>query len=152
MADEADYRFGEGVDDVLMVIFDKAHRDEAFGNGRYARNLFEQAINRQALRLSSGGVDGLSREQLSTLTSNDFASAAPCSDRSREGVSVAAATPAVPAGGRRWVATTARSWDAVPMGTVLEDTVPVRHGRTATPRCQAREHVHRRTATLLADI
>lgn len=76
MADEADYRFGEGVDDVLMVIFDKAHRDDAFGNGRYARNLFEQAINRQALRLSVGGVDGLSRDELSTLTSNDVASAA----------------------------------------------------------------------------
>ncbi len=76
MGDEADYSFGDGVDDVLTVIFDKAHRDEAFGNGRYARNLFEQAINRQALRLAGGGVDGLGREALSVLTSNDFASAA----------------------------------------------------------------------------
>jgi len=76
MAAEAEYTFGEGVDDVLTVIFDKAHRDAAFGNGRYARTLFEQAINRQALRLATGGVYGLDRHELSVLTSNDFASAA----------------------------------------------------------------------------
>ena len=71
-----DYTFGDGVDDVLTVIYDKAHRDAAFGNGRYARNLFEQAINRQALRLSAGSVSGLGHDELATLTSNDFASAA----------------------------------------------------------------------------
>lgn len=76
MASDAEYRFGEGVDDVLTVIFDKAHRDAAFGNGRYGRTLFEQAINRQALRLASGGVIGLDRDELSVVTSNDFASAA----------------------------------------------------------------------------
>lgn len=76
MAADTQYSFGEGVDDVLTVIFDKAHRDQAFGNGRYARNLFEQAINRQALRLSAAGTGPLGRVDLSVLTSNDFASAA----------------------------------------------------------------------------
>ena len=76
MASAAQYTFGDGVDDVLTVIFDKAHRDASFGNGRYARTLFEQAINRQALRLSAGGVTGLDRDELSILTSNDVASAA----------------------------------------------------------------------------
>lgn len=76
MAAAADYTFGDGVDDVLTVIFDKAHRDAAFGNGRYARNLFEQAINRQALRLAERSVEGLDRDALLVLTSNDFAAAA----------------------------------------------------------------------------
>ena len=76
MAHDAEYRFGDGVDDVLTVIFDKAHRDAAFGNGRYARTLFEQAINRQALRLAGDGLADVDRDALSVLTSNDFASAA----------------------------------------------------------------------------
>lgn len=76
MADAADYTLGDGVEDVLTVIFDKAHRDAAFGNGRHARNLFEQAINRQALRLAANPVGGLDRESLLVLTSNDFAAAA----------------------------------------------------------------------------
>ena len=76
MAATAEYTLADGVNDVLMVIFDKAHRDAAFGNGRYARNLFEQAINRQALRLADGDIAELDREQLATLSGNDFASAA----------------------------------------------------------------------------
>ncbi len=77
IAAEAEYRFGAGVDSTLGVIFDRAHRDTGFGNGRYARNLFEQAMSRQALRLSTlGDVADLSRDEHSTLTADDFASAA----------------------------------------------------------------------------
>jgi type VII secretion ATPase EccA len=76
MAATAQYLLTDGVDDALTVIFDKAHRSEGFGNGRYARTLFEQAINRHALRLASSGVASLGREELSTLTSDDFESAA----------------------------------------------------------------------------
>lgn len=77
IAAEADYRLGEGAEATLGVIFDRAHRDAGFGNGRYARNLFEQAMSRQALRLSVlGDVSERSRDELSTLTADDFAGAA----------------------------------------------------------------------------
>ena len=77
IAAESDYVLGEGADDALRVIFDRAHRDTAFGNGRYARNLFEQAMSRQALRLSMmGDMSELSRDELATLTTDDFAAAA----------------------------------------------------------------------------
>lgn len=75
MAAAAEYRLDDAVD-ALLVIFDKAHRAEGFGNGRYARNLFEQAINRQALRLSVGDVGALHEDELSTLTVDDFEAAA----------------------------------------------------------------------------
>jgi stage V sporulation protein K len=76
MADTAEYRLADGVVDALLVIFDKAHRADGFGNGRYARNLFEQAINRQALRLTVGDLGALPEEELSTLTADDFDAAA----------------------------------------------------------------------------
>ena len=54
-------------------------RGEGFGNARYARTIFEQALNRQALRLAH--VEGrdlaeLDREDVTTLTADDVVSAA----------------------------------------------------------------------------
>src|SRR5437016_7454570 len=54
-ARESEYRFGEGVDGVLRSIFDGAARGEGFGNARFARTIFEQALNTQALRLAGRG-------------------------------------------------------------------------------------------------
>ena len=45
------------------------HPDPRFGNGRYVRNLFESAVERQALRLAS--EKNLTKEQLMTLTMAD---------------------------------------------------------------------------------
>ena len=45
------------------------HRDPGFGNGRYVRNLFEAAVERQANRLAE--VSNPTREQLMTLTLAD---------------------------------------------------------------------------------
>ena len=45
------------------------HPDPRFGNGRYVRNLFESAVERQALRLAA--QKDISREQLMTLTMAD---------------------------------------------------------------------------------
>lgn len=42
-----------------------------YGNGRFVRNLFEEALNRQALRLESD--DDITLEDLVTLTEDDFA-------------------------------------------------------------------------------
>ena len=58
----------------LRRIFARAERGEGFGNARFARTIFEQALNAQALRLagsSEGGVDELVR-----LEGPDFAAAA----------------------------------------------------------------------------
>lgn len=76
LAAEVDYGFAPDVDEALANIFDKAHRHAGFGNGRYARNLFERAINRQAVRLADGDVEGLDRNMLTTLTRDDFDAAA----------------------------------------------------------------------------
>jgi hypothetical protein len=76
LAAAAQYEFGDRAADSLVVIFDKAHRDPGFGNGRYARTLFEQAINRQALRLAGDDLGGLGRAALVTLEADDFESAA----------------------------------------------------------------------------
>lgn len=61
-AAENEYRLDEGADAALRRTFDAAQRGEGFGNARYARTIFEQALNAQALRLA--GVSGRSLEEL----------------------------------------------------------------------------------------
>lgn len=74
---DADYTLDDGVDKTIAQILQRATRDEAFGNARYARNLFEQAINRQAVRLSqSETVGALDRATISRLSDVDFEEAA----------------------------------------------------------------------------
>lgn len=60
-------------------MFDTAQRGEGFGNARYARTIFEQALNAQALRLaglSGRSLEELGPDELTTLTSDDVISAA----------------------------------------------------------------------------
>jgi hypothetical protein len=45
-------------------------RDQGFGNGRLARNLFEAAVANQASRLVA--IDGPTDDQLTTLTAADI--------------------------------------------------------------------------------
>ena len=61
-ASENEYRLAEGAEGALTRIFDAAQRGEGFGNARYARTIFEQALNAQALRLA--GVSGRALEEL----------------------------------------------------------------------------------------
>jgi stage V sporulation protein K len=77
----ADYQYelAAGAEDALRAIFDAVKRGEGFGNARYARTIFEQALNAQALRLA--GVSGrpleeLEPEELTTLTAEDVLAAA----------------------------------------------------------------------------
>ncbi len=60
----ADYAYAltEGAEQALRTVFDGAQRGEGFGNARYARTIFEQALNAQALRLA--GVAGAALEHL----------------------------------------------------------------------------------------
>jgi stage V sporulation protein K len=78
-ARENEYALGEGAERTLHAILAGAARGEGFGNARFARTLFEQALNAQALRLAGVGgneVAGLEREQLMTLRSEDLVAAA----------------------------------------------------------------------------
>jgi type VII secretion ATPase EccA len=75
-AAEHEYTLGEGAEDALRAIFANAERDESFGNARFARTLFEQSLNAQALRLAAGDVDRLGEEELRRLTPEDLAAGA----------------------------------------------------------------------------
>jgi type VII secretion ATPase EccA len=63
----------------LRRVFDGARRGEAFGNARFARTLFEQALNAQALRLadvSGAMLEQLEPAELMRLTGPDVSAAA----------------------------------------------------------------------------
>jgi len=74
-AGDAEYRFDEGAHVVLRGILENAKRGERFGNARFARTLFEQALNAQALRLEHR-LDEVGPDELSLLTGDDVADAA----------------------------------------------------------------------------
>lgn len=77
LAADADYELSKACGPALEAIFSGVKRDEHFGNARYARNLFEQAMNRQAARLAnSTSVDALDRQAVVTIESQDFKEAA----------------------------------------------------------------------------
>jgi SpoVK/Ycf46/Vps4 family AAA+-type ATPase len=71
-AAEAQYTIGEGTPETLRSIFAGAGRDDSFGNARFARTLFEQALNAQALRLGEGDVDRLTHDELKCLLPPDL--------------------------------------------------------------------------------
>ena len=75
-AGEHEYTLGDGADDALHTIFGNAERHEGFGNARFARTLFEQSLNAQALRLGAGDVDALSPEELTCLMPEDLVAGA----------------------------------------------------------------------------
>jgi stage V sporulation protein K len=74
-AAESEYRLDETAQEALRRILDGAKRGERFGNARFARTLFEQALNQQALRLA-GRLDAATPDELSTLTQEDVLAAA----------------------------------------------------------------------------
>ena len=71
-AAEADYTLADDADEALRAIFERAERHEGFGNARFARTLFEQALNAQALRLGSEDVDALTPADLMGVTAADL--------------------------------------------------------------------------------
>lgn len=66
------YRLGAGAEEAVRGVMEKAvaHKDGQFGNGRFARNVFEKAIERQAMRLA--GVGSLTKEMLQELLPEDI--------------------------------------------------------------------------------
>jgi stage V sporulation protein K len=77
MAASGQYNLGVGVPESLTLIFESMIRDDRFGNARVSRNLFEHAINSQALRLTDARhVNLLDSTAVSTLEAVDFMEAA----------------------------------------------------------------------------
>lgn len=77
MATDADYRFDQSGLATADKLFSRVERDRGFGNARFARTLFEQAINRQALRLAADHrVEDLGQADVSTITAADIEAAA----------------------------------------------------------------------------
>ena len=56
----------------LEAVFDIAKREDDFGNGRYVRNIFEQAKMNQAARLLERELDGITTEEITTITADDI--------------------------------------------------------------------------------
>ena len=69
---DAEYTLGDDAPEALRSIFEGAERHEGFGNARFARTLFEQSLNAQALRLGSGDVETLSPGELMGLSAADL--------------------------------------------------------------------------------
>ena len=67
-----DYHFGEGAKEVLQQFLENAvaNKDANFGNGRFVRNVFEKALERQANRLAS--ESSLTTERLSAIEKEDL--------------------------------------------------------------------------------
>jgi stage V sporulation protein K len=79
LAADYEYSLDDAAAGVLRQILAGAARGEGFGNARFARTLFEQALNAQALRLAS--VEGaeladLDRSELMLLHGDDLRAAA----------------------------------------------------------------------------
>ena len=56
-----------------MNVFMKACKEKEFGNGRFVRNLIDQAVMKQAERLMKGRRNGkVSRSRLQKLCATDF--------------------------------------------------------------------------------
>jgi stage V sporulation protein K len=76
---ENEYRLTEDAEETLRRILAAPVRGEGFGNARFARTLFEQALNAQALRLAQvqgSQLTSLDRDELMRLRSEDLLAAA----------------------------------------------------------------------------
>ncbi|WP_043445010.1 AAA family ATPase [Arthrobacter sp. L77] len=79
MLTQHEYVLEPGADQMLRRILANIHAGEDSGNARFARTLFEQALNRQALRLSldaGRSLDTLDRDDVMMLTTDDLVEAA----------------------------------------------------------------------------
>ena len=75
-AQQNEYRVTADAAEELGRIFGRVERGEGFGNARYSRTIFEQALNAQALRLAATSEKALGRrnaDELMSLTEADFA-------------------------------------------------------------------------------
>jgi SpoVK/Ycf46/Vps4 family AAA+-type ATPase len=70
MSKDTEYHLDESGRAALRNLIDAEPRTRGFGNARFVRNVFEEAVGRQAERLSS--VENPTEEELTTLTAADI--------------------------------------------------------------------------------
>jgi AAA+ superfamily predicted ATPase len=69
MSQSKEYQLDESGRERLRAVVENEPRGRGFGNARFVRNVFEQAVAKQAVRLTD--VEQPTREQLTTLTAAD---------------------------------------------------------------------------------
>lgn len=74
MADRQGYTLGDGVDEKIHCFAEKAMHESTFGNARFIRNLLENALVRQSVRLASkvDAPEKLGVEELTLILPEDF--------------------------------------------------------------------------------
>lgn len=73
MADKKGYKLSADIEDKCHQIFELAVEQQEFGNGRFARNLLEQAMMAQSKRIiKENKGKKISRKTLTTLKAEDF--------------------------------------------------------------------------------
>jgi hypothetical protein len=71
MSEHNEYHLDGGARDKLAEVIEAEPRGRGFGNARFVRNVFEQAVAMQAVRLTD--VTAPTRDELTTLTASDIA-------------------------------------------------------------------------------
>lgn len=70
MFDNNGYELEAGAVDKLKLILDEVRENSRFGNGRYVRNIFERAINNQAVRVMK--LSEVTKDDLVTIAEEDI--------------------------------------------------------------------------------
>ena len=72
LAEKSGMTLSSGVKEKLLPVFRSAVQEPDFGNGRFARNILEQAKMNQADRLVNMNPDQVTRDDVTTLLPDDF--------------------------------------------------------------------------------
>lgn len=73
MSQKRDYQIDEEAKEYCKELFCNAVKEDNFGNGRYVRNILDQAIIKQSARiLKMGTREDISREEICRLKQEDF--------------------------------------------------------------------------------
>lgn len=72
LADNKELILTPDVEEKLLPIFEIHSKQDDFGNGRFARNLLEKALMKQASRLLTLDPSNVSKDDVLTLTAEDF--------------------------------------------------------------------------------
>lgn len=72
MANNSKMILSDGIKDKVLNIFEKVYKQENFGNGRYVRNMFEKAKQRQGSRLIRMDAESVTKDDVQTLLPEDF--------------------------------------------------------------------------------
>jgi hypothetical protein len=73
MSGKQQYHLDDAARAQLVTVIEAEPRGRGFGNARFVRNVFEQAVSMQAVRLTD--VAAPTKEQLTTLLAADIAAA-----------------------------------------------------------------------------